>query len=151
MQQSLHPNLVHGVRFGRSKSFPHFAKELCNSLCKGFLPPGLIIVILFPTSAHTEHVLSTLLIITGLYPWFMGVWGTIWLINRRVSDVIAGQIECSKRAFTRSTIKSLCPALCGQPGIAKKKSYSSWWQSYQLENRIVASKYVYGLLKNFKA
>ena len=114
MRQSLYLNLVYGICFGRFKSFPRLAKELCDSLCKGLLWLGLIIVILLPTLAYTEHVLSTLLIITGLYPWFMGVWGTIWLINGWVSDVIAGRIECLKRAFTRSTIKSLCLALCGR-------------------------------------
>ena len=122
MRQSLHPNLIYGIHFRRSKSFPRLTTELCNSLYKGFLSLNLIIVFLLPALVYAKHVLSTLLIITGLYPWFISIWGTIWLIDRQVSDILAGQTKCLKRAFIRSTIKSLCLALCGQPGIAKEES-----------------------------
>ena len=96
--------------------------ELCDSLCKGFLPPDLIIVFFFPALVYAKYVLSTLLIITGLYPWFMGVWGTIWLIDKQISDILVGRTECLKRAFIKSTIKSLYLALCGQPGVIKEES-----------------------------
>ena len=60
--------VTRSVRFRRSKSFLRLAKELYNSLYRGFLPPNLIIIVLLLALARAKYILSTLLIITSLYP-----------------------------------------------------------------------------------